>query len=107
LKQNTDVSFLVLREKGKTDLTLVQFCTEVTQGSTKERLAKKAGISPRNMAYLIAVYKNRADLFTRVLEGSYTIGKAHAEMKREIYLILSRKTAKNHVNKRKVPAYIV
>ena len=38
-----------------------------------EELAKKAGIGRSSMTYLIAVYRNRPDLFELVFDGTYTI----------------------------------
>src|SRR5699024_2416249 len=40
-------------------------------------LAKKAGIGKSSMANLLAVYRNRPDLFELVFDGSYTINKAY------------------------------
>ncbi|WP_368986171.1 hypothetical protein NST54_01015 [Caldifermentibacillus hisashii] len=40
-----------------------------TSGETAEILAKKAGISKTNMYNLLAVYRNRPDLFERVFNG--------------------------------------
>lgn len=51
LKQNTDDPNLEHRE---------------SDGRTNEVLAKKAGIGKSNMANLLAVYRNRPDLFERV-----------------------------------------
>ena len=48
---------------------------------TAEELAKKAGIGRSNMTYLIAVYRNRPDLFELVFDGTYTINKAYTQMK--------------------------
>src|SRR5699024_484014 len=42
-----------------------------------EILAKKVGMSRRNLYYLLAVYRNRPDLFELVFDGSYTINKAY------------------------------
>jgi hypothetical protein len=50
-------------------------------GKTNEILAKKAGVGKSNMAYLIAVYRNRPDLFELVFEGSYSVNKAYTQMK--------------------------
>src|SRR5699024_4174728 len=44
-------------------------------------LAKKAGIGKSSMANLLAVYRNRPDLFELVFDGSYTINKAYTQMK--------------------------
>ncbi len=52
-------------------------------GRTSVSLAKKAGIGRSSMEYLIAVKRKRPDLFQRVFDGEYAIGKAHAEMKRD------------------------
>src|SRR5690625_3941331 len=46
-----------------------------------EELAKKAGIGRSSMTYLIAVYRNRPDLFELVFDGSYSIHKAYTQMK--------------------------
>ena len=51
------------------------------QGRTNEILAKKAGIGKSSMAYLLAVYRNRPDLFELVFDGTYTINKAYTQMK--------------------------
>lgn len=48
---------------------------------TSVELAKKAGIGRSNMTYLIAVYRNRPDLFELVFDGTYTINKAYTQMK--------------------------
>ena len=53
---------------------------EVT-GETAEILAKKAGISKTNMYNLLAVYRNRPDLFERVFNGEISINKAYTQMK--------------------------
>lgn len=44
-------------------------------------LAKKAGIGKSSMANLLAVYRNRPDLFELVFDGTYTINKAYTQMK--------------------------
>lgn len=51
------------------------------QGRTNEILAKKAGIGKSSMAYLLAVYKARPDLFERVFNGEISINKAYTQMK--------------------------
>ena len=51
------------------------------KGKTHEILAKKAGIGKSSMAYLLAVYRNRPDLFELVFDGSYSINKAYTQMK--------------------------
>lgn len=43
-----------------------------TTGKVAEKLAKKAGIGRSSMEYLIAVYRNRPDLFELVFDGSYS-----------------------------------
>src|SRR5690606_33515428 len=48
---------------------------------TANDLAKKAGIGRSSMTYLIAVYRNRPDLFEQVFNGEYSINKAYTEMK--------------------------
>ena len=65
LVQNTDSPDLDEREKTRTDVAL----------------AKKAGIGKSSMAYLLAVYKARPDLFERVFSGEYSINKAYTQMK--------------------------
>ena len=45
-------------------------------GETADILAKKAGVSKTNMYYLLAVYRNRPDLFEKVFNGEYSINKA-------------------------------
>lgn len=42
------------------------------KGKTHEILAKKAGIGKSSMAYLLAVYRNRPDLFELVFDGGYS-----------------------------------
>ena|SRR5699024_2955332 len=46
-------------------------------GRTNEILAEKVGMSSRYIAYLLAVYRNRPDLFELVFDGTYTINKAY------------------------------
>src|SRR5690625_2440416 len=41
-------------------------------GDVAEILAKKVGMSRRNLYYLLAVYRNRPDLFELVFDGTYT-----------------------------------
>ncbi|AUJ25828.1 hypothetical protein [Virgibacillus dokdonensis] len=48
-------------------------------GKTNEILAKKAGIGKSSMAYLLAVYKSRPDLFELVFDGNYTQMKKDEE----------------------------
>jgi hypothetical protein len=50
-------------------------------GRTHEILAKKAGIGKSSMANLLAVYRNRPDLFERVFNGEISINKAYTQMK--------------------------
>ena len=47
-----------------------------TTGRTNEKLAKKSGVGKTNIAYLLAVYRNRPDLFERVFSGEYSINEA-------------------------------
>jgi ParB/RepB/Spo0J family partition protein len=65
LVQNTDSPDLDEREKTRTDVAL----------------AKKAGIGKSSMANLLAVYRNRPDLFERVFNGEISINKAYTQMK--------------------------
>src|SRR5699024_7683674 len=53
-------------------------------GKVNEIIAKKSGMSARNVAYLIAVYRNRLDLFERVFDGTMSINKAYTQMKAEV-----------------------
>lgn len=50
-------------------------------GEVADILAKKVGVSSRYMYNLIAVYRNRPDLFDRVFSGEYSINKAYTQMK--------------------------
>src|SRR5699024_10941190 len=50
-------------------------------GRTNEIIAKKAGVGKTNVAYLLAVYRNRLDLFYRVRDGEIAIGRAYQQMK--------------------------
>src|SRR5699024_8031039 len=59
LKQNTVLPDLAKRE----------------QTQVHVELAKKAGIGKSSMANLLAVYRNRPDLFGRVFNGTYSINK--------------------------------
>ncbi|MDF1511152.1 ParB/RepB/Spo0J family partition protein [Robertmurraya sp. DFI.2.37] len=54
-----------------------------SEGEVAEIIARKVGISSRNVYFLLAVKRNRQDLYAKVFDGSYSIGKAHAEMKRD------------------------
>src|SRR5690625_474230 len=54
---------------------------EGMSGDVAEILAKKVGMSRRNLYYLLAVYRNRPDLFELVFDGTYTINKAYTQMK--------------------------
>lgn len=65
LKQNTDVSEVEHR------------------GRTNEIIAKKASVGKTNVAYLLAIYRNRPDLFERVFDGELTIGGAYRIMKED------------------------
>ena len=66
LKQNTEYANFQSREMS---------------GETADILAKKAGMSKRNLYFLIAVYRNRPDLFEKVFSGEYSINKAYTQMK--------------------------
>src|SRR5690625_3576326 len=46
---------------------------------TSVELAKKAGIGRSNMTYLIAVYRNRTDLFELVFDCNYTINNDYTQ----------------------------
>jgi len=50
-------------------------------GETAEILRKKAGVGKSNMYYLLAVYRNRPDLFEQVFNGEISINKAYTQMK--------------------------
>src|SRR5690625_3164525 len=52
-----------------------------SRGRTNELLAKRSGVGKTNIAYLLAVYRNRPDLFELVFDGTYTINKAYTQMK--------------------------
>jgi hypothetical protein len=54
-----------------------------SEGETAQILAKKAGIGKSSMYMLLEVKRRRPDLYAKVFDGSYSIGKAHAEMKRD------------------------
>src|SRR5690625_4946475 len=54
---------------------------ESEEGRTNEILVNKAGIGKSSMAYLLAVYRHRADLEEKVFSGEYTINKAYTQMK--------------------------
>ena len=55
--------------------------TPIESERTDVALAKKAGIGRSSMAYLLAVYRNRPDLFEKVFNGEYSINKAYTQMK--------------------------
>lgn len=52
-------------------------------GEVAEILSKMAGVGKTNIYYLLAVKNKRPDLYEKVYNGSYSIGKAHTEMKRD------------------------
>lgn len=64
---------------GNTDSANLQ--TPEMSGETAEILAKKSGMSKRNLYSLLAVYRNRHDLFERVFNGEISINKAYTQMK--------------------------
>lgn len=53
----------------------------ISEGTTNEKLAIKAGVGKSNIAYLLAVKRKRPDLYEKVFDGFYSIGKAHTQMK--------------------------
>jgi ParB-like nuclease domain len=63
-------------EEGSANLHTLEMGKDVA-----EILAKKVGMSRRNLYYLLAVYRNRHDLFERVFSGEYSINKAYTQMK--------------------------
>jgi len=63
-------------EEGSANLHTLEMGKDVA-----EILAKKAGMSRRNLYYLLAVYRNRPDLFERVFNGEISINKAYTQMK--------------------------
>lgn len=64
----------------RTDLSANLQRSEMS-GEAAGNLAKRVGMSTRNLYYLIAVYRNRPDLFELVFDGTYTINKAYTQMK--------------------------
>ena len=64
---------------GSTDVE--NFPPPSVSGKTREILGRKAGMTGRNIGYLLAVYRNRPDLFELVFDGTYTINKAYTQMK--------------------------
>lgn len=50
-------------------------------GEVAELIAKKSGVGKTNIYYLLAVKDKRPDLYEKVFDGSYSIGKAHTQMK--------------------------
>lgn len=50
-------------------------------GEVAEVLSKKSGVGKTNIYYLLAVKDKRPDLYEKVFDGSYSIGKAHTQMK--------------------------
>lgn len=55
---------------------------EIT-GEVAEILSKKSGVGKTNIYYLLSIKEKRPDLCKKVFDGSYSIGKALAEMKRD------------------------
>ncbi len=53
---------------------------EIT-GEVAEILSKKSGVGKTNIYYLLSIKEKRPDLCKKVFDGSYSIGKALAEMK--------------------------
>lgn len=50
-------------------------------GSVNDIISAKSGVGRSNITYLLAVWRNRPDLYEKVFDGSYSIGKAHTQMK--------------------------
>lgn len=50
-------------------------------GEVADVIAKKSGVGKTNIYYLFALKSKRTDLYEKVFDGSYSIGKAHTEMK--------------------------
>ncbi|MGN4125236.1 hypothetical protein ACMGD3_09525 [Lysinibacillus sphaericus] len=44
-------------------------------------LASVSGVGKGSIGRLVTVKRNRPDLYEKVFDGSYSIGRAHAEMK--------------------------
>src|SRR5699024_7861721 len=59
---------------------IVSEVEQCSRGRTNEIIAKKAGVGKTNVAYLLAVYRNRLDLFYRVRDGEIAIGRAYQQM---------------------------
>ncbi|OCX65479.1 hypothetical protein BFM98_00120 [Lysinibacillus sp. AR18-8] len=55
----------------------------VKTGKTAVTIAQMSGVGKTNIEYLLAVKKKRPDLYEKVFDGSYSIGKAHTQMKRD------------------------
>lgn len=53
----------------------------VKAGKTAVTIAQMSGVGKTNIEYLLAVKKKRPDLYEKVFDGSYSIGKAHTQMK--------------------------
>src|SRR5699024_816527 len=73
---------------------LVPDVAQAKTGRTNEIIAKKAGVGKTNVAYLLAVYRNRLDLFYRVRDGEIAIGRAYQQMKDDEKPNTSRQKAK-------------
>ena len=58
-------------------------------------LAKKAGIGKSSMANLLAVYRNRPDLFELVFDGTYTINKAYTHARARCNVLLDIMSTRN------------
>src|SRR5699024_2020382 len=56
--------------EGSTDVE--NFPPPSVSGKTREILGRKAGMTGRNIGYLLAVYRNRPDLFELVFDGSHS-----------------------------------
>src|SRR5699024_6226194 len=54
---------------------------EGSAGEVAEIIGDKVGMTGRNVYNLLAVYRNRLDLFYRVRDGEIAIGRAYQQMK--------------------------
>jgi hypothetical protein len=88
----------------RTDLTSLQNCRNVESKEVAVVLAKKAGISPRNMYCLMSVKQKRPDLYQRLFNGydengkEVKIGTVYAQMKRDEAIANGEATQEPRVN---------
>ena len=66
---------------GSSSAEVESFPLPEVSGKTRDVLGKKAGTSGRYIGSLLAVYRNRPDLFERVFNGEYSINRAYTQMK--------------------------